>query len=65
MEPHVKRVLDERKELAKKCDALLIFLSGNLFLSLPKEKKDLMHEQYAVMRDYLTILDKRLALEVE
>ena len=65
MEPHVKRVLDERKELAKKCDALLIFLSGNLFLSLPKEKKDLMHEQYAVMRDYLTILDKRLALEAE
>lgn len=65
MEPHVKRVLDERKELAKKCDALLIFLSGNLFLSLPKEKKDLMHEQYAVMRDYLTVLDKRLALEAE
>lgn len=65
MEPHVKRVLDERDELAKKCDALLIFLGGELFLSLPKEKKELMNEQYAVMRDYLTILGKRLALETE
>ncbi|AJI87064.1 hypothetical protein CH54_3784 [Yersinia rochesterensis] len=65
MEPHVKRVLDERDELAKKCDALLVFLGGEFFLSLPKEKKELMHEQYAVMRDYLTILGKRLALENE
>jgi GTP cyclohydrolase III len=63
MQPHVKRVLDERDDLARKCDALLIFLGGDIFLSLPKEKKDLMHEQYAVMRDYLTILGKRLALE--
>ncbi|MCB5324498.1 MULTISPECIES: crAss001_48 related protein [Yersinia] len=63
MEPHVKRVLDERDELAKKCDALLVFLGGEFFLSLPKEKKELMHEQYAVMRDYLAILGKRLALE--
>lgn len=65
MEPHVKRVLDERDELAKKCDALLIFLGGELFISLPKEKKELMHEQYALMRDYLTILGKRLELETE
>ena len=65
MEPHVKRVLDERDELAKKCDALLVFLGGDLFLSLSKEKKELMYEQYAVMRDYLTILGKRLALENE
>ncbi|HGH4406326.1 TPA: hypothetical protein ACJIVJ_000499 [Yersinia enterocolitica] len=65
MESHVKRVLDERDELAKKCDALLVFLGGEFFLSLPKEKKELMHEQYAVMRDYLTILGKRLALENE
>ncbi|QDI17463.1 hypothetical protein FBF86_05500 [Serratia marcescens] len=63
MEEHVKRVLNERQELAKKCDALLVFLGGDFFLSLPKAKKDLMHEQYAVMRDYLTILDRRLALE--
>lgn len=65
MQPHVQRVLDEREELAKKCDALLVFLGGELFLSLPKVKKDLMHEQYAVMRDYLAILGKRLALESE
>lgn len=63
MEPHVKRVLCEREELAKKCDALLIFLGSDVFLSLPKEKKDLLHEQYALMRDYLTFLGKRLALE--
>lgn len=63
MEPHVKRVVCEREELAKKCDALLLFLSGDVFLSLPKEKKDLLHEQYALMRDYLNILDRRLALE--
>lgn len=65
MEPYVKRVVDERDELAKKCDALLIFFGGDLFNSLPKEKKNLMHEQYAVMRDYLDILSKRLALETE
>lgn len=63
MEPHVKRVLCEREELAKKCDALLIFLGSDVFLSLPKEKKYLLHEQYALMRNYLTILGKRLALE--
>lgn len=65
MKPHVKRVLDEREELARKCDALLRFLSSDLFASLPKTKKYLMHDQYAVMRDYLTILDKRLALETD
>lgn len=65
MKEHVKRVLNEREELARKCDALLIFLGGDLFRSLPKAMKDLMHEQYAVMRDYLTILDKRLALEAD
>ena len=63
MQPHVKRVFDERNELSVKCDALLLFIGGEIFMSLPKEKKDLLNEQYAVMRDYLTILGKRLALE--
>jgi len=63
IQPHVQRVLDERDELARKCDALLVFLSGKIFLSLPKDKRDLLNEQYAVMREYLDILGKRLSLE--
>lgn len=63
MQPHVQRMVTERTELAAKCDALLAFLSGDVFKSLPKEKKDLMHEQYAAMREYLDVLDKRISLE--
>lgn len=63
MLPHVQRMHDERAELATKCDALLVFLNGEFFQTLPKEKKDLLHDQYAVMRDYLHILDQRLVLE--
>lgn len=63
MQPHVQRMITERTELSTKCDALLVFLSGDIFKSLPKEKKDLMHEQYAAMREYLDVLDKRISLE--
>ena len=63
MQPHVQRMITERTELSTKCDALLVFLSGEVFNSLPKEKKDLMHEQYAAMREYLDVLDKRISLE--
>lgn len=63
IQPHVQRVLDERDDLARKCDALLVFLGGEIFLSLPRDKRDLLNEQYAVMRDYLDILGKRLSLE--
>lgn len=63
MQPHVQRMVTERTELSTKCDALLVFLSGDIFKSLPKGKKDLMHEQYAAMREYLDVLDKRIALE--
>ncbi len=63
MQPHVERMHTERKELAAKCDALLAFLSRDFFKTLPKEKKDLMHDQYAAMREYLDILDKRISLE--
>ena len=63
MQPHVQRMITERTELSTKCDALLVFLSGDVFKSLPKEKKDLMHEQYAAMREYLDVLDKRISLE--
>lgn len=63
IQPHVQRVLDERDELARKCDALLAFLGGEIFLSLPKDKRDLLNEQYAIMREYLDILGKRLSLE--
>ena len=63
MQPHVQRMVTERTELSTKCNALLVFLSGDVFKSLPKEKKDLMHEQYAAMREYLDVLDKRISLE--
>lgn len=63
MQPHVERMLVERQELATKCDALLKFMSGEVFPSLSRERRDLMADQYAAMHEYLTALSKRIALE--
>lgn len=65
MHPHVERMLIELNELKGKCEALHRFMEGDVWPTLPKVKRDLMSEQYALMREYAIVLDKRIALETE
>jgi hypothetical protein len=63
MVTYLERMQIERDELSTKCDALLKFMGSDVFLAMPKNKRDLMSEQYDVMRDYLLVLSKRINLE--
>lgn len=63
MQPHVERMAIELAELNAKCEALHKFMGGDVWPTLPKDKRDLMAEQYALMREYALVLSKRIDLE--
>lgn len=62
MKPHEQRVIDERQELNIKWVALVAFLWSDFFKSLDTDQMNLLIEQEEVMKQYLSILDKRIAL---
>jgi hypothetical protein len=61
MPPHQQRVIDEREQLAEKCDKLKVFLWGAIFNSLPTEERSRLIQQLGFMLAYLGILDQRIA----
>ena len=63
MEQYQLRLLEETRELAIKLNKLNKFMAGDVFPTLPREKKDLMYEQVRCMNTYVQILGKRLELE--
>jgi|GEM_PF-2846041 len=62
MEDYQERVIDERTQLRVKHKQLLRFISTDLFLSLPMNKRILLTNQYLVMGEYLNILGSRISL---
>lgn len=62
MEAYQQRMVDEKKALDEKLDALGSFIVGSHeFASLAKEDKMLLRAQRDAMRDYSNVLEKRIA----
>lgn len=63
LQPHQQRVLDEHAELAERLRKLGKFITDTpaVFLALPLEEQDLLHQQHAAMTQYHDILVQRIA----
>jgi hypothetical protein len=59
--PHQQRVVDEKSELASKLEKLNTFISGTFFEGLPEAERIRLARQAVVMKDYLDILNDRIA----
>lgn len=61
LEPHETRVVHEYHALAEKFNALHKFIQTSMSLRLleSEEESDLV-KQYEIMRDYLSVLDRRI-----
>ena len=60
MKEYIYRMMDERKALATKADALDSFLC-NTFIVLDDTEKYLMQEQLEAMNRYIELLDARIS----
>ena len=60
MKYYICRMMDERKALATKADALDSFLC-NTFIVLDDTEKYLMQEQLEAMNRYIELLDARIS----
>lgn len=60
MKDYINRMMDERNELSLKLGKLETFISKH-YGSLDNAEKVLMHKQNQLMRDYMHILDARIA----
>lgn len=63
MLPHQQRVVEEHAELAERLQKLGKFITDTptVFLQLPLEEQDLLHQQHAAMTAYHDILVQRIA----
>jgi hypothetical protein len=61
MLPHQDRVLNERRDLARKTNALEAFILGETFQTLPEREQELMSQQLEYMALYLQVLNIRVA----
>ena len=57
-----ERLLREAQELAKKLNALNVFMSTEAFVDLDRLNKDLLYTQSRLMNEYLQVLGHRLDL---
>ncbi len=62
MQPHQKRVIDERNELDDKRNKLSAFIGGSqVFKGLPEQEQIRLRRQIAIMDEYFDILQERIA----
>lgn len=63
MRPHQQRVIEEYEQLAERLRKLGKFITDTpaVFLALPLEEQDLLHQQHAAMTQYHDILVQRIA----
>lgn len=61
LQPHQQRVVEERQALNVKHVALIAFGTTPLFQKIDAAERDRLTRQEAVMRQYLAILDERIA----
>lgn len=62
MKAHEERVVEEKKELDAKIDALKIFMHGDIFASLVPIGAGLLMVQLVAMENYSTALERRIEL---
>lgn len=61
--PHQQRVIDERNELETKSTKLSVFIDSNpIFQALGAQEQGLLRIQSDLIRQYLSILNQRIAL---
>lgn len=60
LEPHQKRVVEEKKDLDAKIEKLGPFLQTKIFQGLPAIERIRLARQHDVMREYSTILGQRI-----
>ncbi|MGN0144140.1 MAG: crAss001_48 related protein [Clostridium sp.] len=56
------KLIEEQRDLSLKVEKLNVFLYSKDFDSLNREMKDLLIEQYSYMKQYLRVMNKRIAL---
>lgn len=56
------RIIEEQKDLSLKVEKLNIFLYTTQFEELSRDMRYLLVEQYGYMKNYLRILNKRIAI---
>jgi len=61
LQPHELRVVEERRELAEKCDKLCAFNLTQMYDDLQPETRQLLADQLTHMSRYLKVLDARIA----
>ena len=61
MQLHQQRVVDEKNELADKLTKLNNFIGGTVFYDLLPAERIRVAKQAGVMKDYLDILNERIA----
>lgn len=60
MQPHQQRVVDEKSELDEKLSKLSIFISGEIFKTLPNDEQERLTLQQFHMGQYSMILQQRI-----
>lgn len=63
MKPFQQRVIDEKKSLDEKIEALVAFMGtrGGIYESLPEDEKARLRTQLRLMSDYSHVLGLRIA----
>jgi hypothetical protein len=61
MQPHQQRVVTEKDELAERLTKLNAFMSTQIHDGLASEEKIRLAKQACAMKDYLDILNDRIA----
>lgn len=56
------KLITEQKDLSLKVEKLGVFLYSKEFDVLTREMKDLLIEQHCYMKQYLRVLNKRIAI---
>lgn len=62
MQPHQKRVIDEKKDLDTKIEALSTFIGTPTYHTLSHEDQFLLRRQLVAMSEYSAILRERIDL---
>lgn len=62
MQPHQKRVIDEKKELDAKIEALTHFIGTPTYHSITHQDQFLLRRQLVSMSEYSAILRERIDL---
>lgn len=60
MKPHEERVVEEKKQLDEKTDALASFCLSRVFKTLDGDEQGRLNRQHRIMIEYSQVLDQRI-----